>query len=289
MISIGILTDTTAHFPYPKFPGQEHITLIDFTLAFRGNHLGESRNNKTLDLPPSLIGWEADKAPRLIPPSVEDFYQRYILLHQRFSRLLVITHSARLSPTYENALQAAEILHGTSQIAVINAQTISAGLGLLVQATAQHIVRGLLFDQIEAIVRRNVPRIYTLICTPSLSYLSYNGLLTHPQAIAGEMLNLLQVFSLEEDHLVPVEKVRNYRHAAEFFIEFLSEFEELSHVALIQTASPPLSETYLLRQYISESFPNTTFTEHKANPPMSVLFGPRFICLIAIEAFDPRV
>ncbi|KPL83270.1 hypothetical protein SE15_08550 [Thermanaerothrix daxensis] len=287
MASIGILTDTTAHFPQPKFSGQDHVALIDFTLVFQGNHLGESRNHKALDLPLSLIGWEAEKAPRLIPPSVEDFYQHYLLLHQRFSGLLVITHSAQLSLTYENALQAAEILHGTSEIAVINAQTISAGLGLLVQATAQHIVRGLSFDQIETIVRRNIPKIYTLICTPGLSYLSHNGLLTHPQAIVGEMLNLLQVFSLEEDHLVPVEKVRNYRHAAEFFIEFLSEFEELSHVALIQTANTPLGETHLLRQFINESFPRTAFTEHKANPPMSALFGPRFVCLVALETLEP--
>lgn len=287
MASIGILTDTTAHFPQPKFPGQDQIILIDFSLTFQGTSLGECRENKSLDLPHTLIGWEPEKAPHLSPPSVEEFYQHYLLLHQRFSDLLVITHSAQLSPTYENALQAAEILHGTSRIAVINAQTISAGLGLLVQATAQYISQGLAFDQIETLVRRNVPKIYTLLCTPAFSYLAYNGLLSHPQAIAGEMLNLIQVFTFEEDRLVPIEKVRNYRHAVEFFIEFLSEFEDLTHVALVQTSSTPLSETYLLRQYVGETFPSTTFTEHKANLPMMTLFGPRFVCLIAVEAFEP--
>ncbi|MCX8024731.1 MAG: DegV family protein [Thermanaerothrix sp.] len=288
MASIGILTDTTAHFPQPKFPGQDQIILMDFALMFQGASLGGCRVNKSLDLPHTLIGWEPEKAPHLIPPSVEEFYQHYLLLHQRFSGLLVITHLAQLSPTYENALRAAEILHGsTSRIAVINGQTISAGLGLLVQATAQYITQGLKFDQVETLIRRNVPKIYTLLCTPAFSYLAYNGLLSHPQAITGEMLNLIQVFTFEEDRLVPIEKVRNYRHAVEFFIEFLSEFEDLTHVALVQTSNTPLSESYLLRQYVGETFPSTTFTEHKANLPMMTLFGPRFVCLIAVEAFEP--
>ena len=283
---IGILTDSSAHFTQPKFPGQEFISIIDFEVSFDGRVIIDGREAKSLNFPPSLVNYSPEKGPHLIAPSVEMFIQHIERLRQRYQNVLLILQSAYLSAAYENALQAASLLQCSANIAVINTQTISTGLGLLVQNAAGQVAQGVVFNKIEAYIRRNIPRVYTLLCTPALSYLSHNGFITRPQAIVGEMLGVLQVFSLEEDRLAPLEKVRNYRHAVELFMEFLGEFEQLSYVALIQSM-PTLTETHLLRQFVAETFPGTTFTEHKANLPITALFGPRFLGLIALETIEP--
>jgi len=286
MAHIGILTDSSAHFPQPKFPGQDTISIIDFKVSLGDRIIADGREAKSFNFPPSLVNCPPEKAPHLIAPSVETFAQHIERLRQRYQNLLLILQSAYLSAAYENALQAASLLQCGANIAVINAQTISTGLGLLVQSAAGQVAQGVAFNKLEASIRHNIPKVYTLLCTPALSYLSHNGFITYPQAIVGEMLGVLQVFSLEEDRLAPLEKVRNYRHSIELFMEFLEEFERLNHVALIQSA-PPLTETHLLRQFVAETFPGTTFTEHKANLPMTALFGPRFLGLIALESIEP--
>jgi fatty acid-binding protein DegV len=122
-----------------------------------------------------------------------------------------------------------------------------------------------------------------IFCAPGLSYLYAAGVIDQAQAIVGEMLNFLPVFTLEEERITPLEKVRTYRNAVDLFAEFIEEFENLKHIALIQGTPSPISDTRQLRQLFQELYPRATYSEHNLNPPLAITFGPRFLGLIAIE------
>ena len=94
--------------------------------------------------------------------------------------------------------------------------------------------------EVERMVRSQIPRTYMMLCTPGLSYLAYAGFIDPSQAFVGEMLGLLPIFTLEEGQISAVEKVRNMRGLIDFMQEFVSEFDELQHIAFIQS-TPPLA------------------------------------------------
>ncbi len=257
--------------------------MIPYDVELSGVHYPEGKDVKISSLPPS-----ADKTlkPRLIPPDEEKFIQWFNVLGQDFYEILVILQASALSGAYQNALAAASTLKGSQSIQVINSQTTSAGLGTLVQIAAEAIKRGASVSDAEHIIRSQVPHTYTVFCAPGLSYLHHAGIVDRAQAVVGEMLNFLPVYTLEEDRLTALEKMRNYRATLDFFTEFLEEFEDLRHIALIQSVPPLIPETRALRQLFQEMHPNTSYSEHNLNTPLAVLLGPRLLGLIIVENID---
>jgi fatty acid-binding protein DegV len=108
------------------------------------------------------------------------------------------------------------------------------------------------------------------------------------QAVAIEVLSLFPIFSIEEGHMTPIEKTRNYRQTIDFFREFMDEFDNLQHIAFIQPAAPSHADNRLMREHVMENFSDTPFTEHTVNLAVSALFGPRSMGLIIIEKENAR-
>lgn len=280
MQPVCILTDSSAQFPQHSFPGQNLVRVIPHDIEFNGVIYPEGRDVNFGEFPISTFN---GIAPRLIPPSVEKFADWFNVLSKEFHDVLVILHDPHFSATYDNAVQAAAEIKASRSIQVINSQTISTGLGLLVQIAAENLHLGYSVVQMDHLVRRQIPHIYTVLCTPGLSYLHNAGIVDSAQAVVGEMLNLIPVYTLEEERLTPLEKVRTYRQTVDLFIEFLEEFESLRHISLVQSTPPLLPDTRNIRQLFQEIYPRTTYSEHNLNAPLTTLFGPRLLALLAVE------
>ena len=275
-----ILTDSSAQFPQLSFAGRDLVRVISLDVELGGKLYKEGGDLRPAQLKPVAT---TEDSPRLIAPTVDEFQEMYISLGRVYDDILVILLSAQLSDAYDNAQQAAGQLQGARPIIVINSQTTSVGLGLLVQTAAEALSEGHSIVEAERIVRAMIPHVYTLICAPSLSYLHYAGFLDHAQATIGEMMGIYPIFTLEEGRLTPMEKVRNYRYALEYFQEFLEEYDDLRHIALLQSIPPNAQEARILRQSAQECFPDTSYTEHAMNLPFSILFGPKTMSLIVVE------
>ena len=137
--------------------------------------------------------------------------------------------------------------------------------------------------EIERLLRGLIPHIYSVFCIPSLTYLYQAGFLGQAQALVGEMLGLLPLFSLEDGHLTPLEKVRNSRQLLDFLQEFLDEFSELYQIAVIQSTPPMVHEAKALKEHAAANFPKTPFNEITISLPLATLFGPRSLGVFAIE------
>jgi DegV family protein with EDD domain len=280
MPSICILTDGSAQFPKHSFPGQNLVRIIPYDIEIKGIFYPDGKDVKVGMFPPSAF---AANAPRLIAPSVEKFSEWFSALQKEFHDILVVLQDSHFSPAYDNAVAAVKSLNASRSIQVINSQTISAGLGSLVQIAAEALNNGVNALETEHLIRRQIPHIYTVLCTPGLSYLYQAGIIDRAQALVGEFLNFIPVYTLEEERLTPLEKVRTYRQTVELFIEFLEEFENLRHIALVQSIPPLLSDTRSVRQLFQEIYPNTSYSEHNLNLPLAALLGPRVLAMLAVE------
>ncbi|MFZ3079438.1 MAG: DegV family protein [Bellilinea sp.] len=280
MLPICILTDSSAQFPQHSFPGQNLVRVIPHDVEIGGKLYPEGKDVKIGSFPTSAFD---PGTPRLVPPSSAKFADWFTALSREFNEILVVLQDNHFSAAYDNAVQAAVELKASRSIQVINAQTISAGLGVLVQIAAEALHNGAGAVETEHLIRRQIPHIYTVICTPGLSYLHQVGIIDRAQAIVGEMLNFIPVYTLEEERLTPLEKVRSYRQTVDLFVEFLEEFENLRHIALVQSIPPLLTDTRSVRLLFQEIYPNTSYSEHNINIPLAALLGPRALAMLAVE------
>lgn len=280
MLQTCILTDSSAQFPQHSFPGQNLVRVIPHDVEIGGKLYPDGKDVKIGSFPTSAFD---PGTPRLVPPSPAKFADWFTALSREFNDILVVLHDNHFSAAYDNAVQAAVELKASRSIQVINAQTISAGLGVLVQIAAEALQNGASVVETEHLIRRQIPHIYTVICTPGLSYLHQAGIIDRAQAVVGEMLNFIPVYTLEEERLTPLEKVRSYRQTVDLFVEFLEEFENLRHIALVQSIPPLLTDTRSVRQLFQEIYPNTSYSEHNINLALAALLGPRALAILAVE------
>ncbi len=274
MPDICILTDSTAQFVQPAFPGRESVYLIPFELDTTVKEVKAA-------LPPG-----GKPAARLVPPSAQEFLHYYTQLSQKYSAILVLTMSSLLSSAMDNARRAAEQFTNHCAVQVIDSQTVGIGLGMLVRAAAAAAGAGMDLAEIERKVRVAVPHVYILFCIPELMYLANAGHMDRSQAMAGEIMSMLPIFTLEDGRLTPSEKVRTPRHLFEAFQDVLAEFESPAHIALVHGASHNNLRIRPLKQYMQELFPQTPFSEHSLSPQLTALFGPQSIGLFVSEIKD---
>lgn len=280
MTSTCILTDSTAQFPQLGFSGRNDVRVVSFEIEINGKRYEEGHELRTTDLPAA-----ASKAlhPRLIAPSVAHFETLFTSLSQHYDDIIAILASSSLNPVSLNAHKAAEATQGRSRVTVIDSQTTSVGLGLMVQTAAEGVAQGVRAPEIERVVRAMIPHTYMMICTPALSYLYHAGFVDQAQAFVGEMLGLMPVFTLEEGVLSAVEKVRNTRGLVDYMQEFVCEFEDLQHIAYLQSTPPLSHEARMMREHAQTCFPTTPFSEHTINLPLATLIGPHSVGLVAVE------
>lgn len=280
MPNIAIITDSTAQFPYPNFQGKDLVRLIPMDIMLDGKLIKHGENLKPGDFPTAP---QIGRPTKLVIPSVNEISELFVSLLRNFNELLVIVNSAHLSSTFERAKQAVELIQGETVIQVINSQTIAAGLGILVQSAAEMVGSGSSLTDTEREIRQLIPHIFSLFCVPGMRYLYNIGVVEYAQAVIGEILNMNPIYSLEEGIPKAMCKVRNFRHAQEYFQEFIEEFEELNHIAILKGNLSQSIDNRNLRQFVQEYFPDTPFSEHRLNPFLSSILGPRTLGLIVVE------
>jgi DegV family protein with EDD domain len=269
MHRVCILTDTSVQFTRLSFSGDK---LVEYIPAPQSEGLPQKDNG----------GMNEKKIlPGLLLPSNTDIQKLFSKLRQDYSEILVITHSSGLSEMFSLMEKAAEQFGDQDKIQIIDSQTTSVGLGLLVQIAAKHASSGASMQEVEEQLRNFIPHVYTLLCLPNLSYLAAADFLSPAQAVIGEMLELLPIFSLEDGCLAVKQKVRTHRHLLETFQEFVDEFDDLKYVAIIKNGNRLRTQTF--RDYLGINFPTTIYGEHSLGDSLTGLLGPQSVGLIVYE------
>lgn len=280
MSKIAVITDSTAQFPNPSFHGKDLVRIIPFDVKINNLIIKEGTGLKTADLP---ISPSNENNSKLLIPSPSEIAEQFNSLLKKYNELLVITNSANLTAFYENSLEAVKLIQGETTIQVVNSQTIATGLGMMVQAATEVISNGANLTDADRHVRQLIPHVYTLFCTPCLKYLHNIDILEYSQAVIGEMLNLHPIFTLEEGYPQAICKVRNFRHAQDYFQEFIEEYDDLIHISLLKGINTQGIDNRILKLFVQENFPDTPFSEHRINPFLGAIFGPKTLGLIIFE------
>jgi fatty acid-binding protein DegV len=219
--------------------------------------------------------------PEISDDDLFNTFHKLLVVH---SHIFCIFSSGQISLAYQQARQTLETFTERDRISILDSQSVSTGLGNLCTIALNAIRNKKSLFELENDVRQAIASSYFLVCTPSPSYLFYAGLSDLPQSLAGQVLSLCPVLSLEEGNFHILHKLKNIHGISDIFIDFLSEFDSIKSVALISASQESKKATASLKQYCEDAFPKNTYCEIQTSPFLSSLFGPDCIALSVVEA-----
>jgi DegV family protein with EDD domain len=189
--------------------------------------------------------------------------------------------SSELSPMWQQARRAAEMLRGRYSIRVIDSLSTSYGLGLLVEQAARAAEAGASVGEIARITNGAVPHLYVAIFAESLGYLERSARLGPSQSLLGTMLGIKAMLMMEEGRLVPLEKVQTRDEVVEKLFEFVAEFANVEKVGIMQHSYEPPQHALIDR--LKEGLPHLPVQKLSVPPSLAAYLGPNMIGVIVYE------
>ena len=151
-------------------------------------------------------------------------------------QIVSIHMSSQLSPMWQQARRAAEMLKGRYTIRVIDSLSTSFGMGLLVEEAAKAAMAGESVNEIARIVNGAVPHLYVTAFAESLGYLERSAGLNPSQSLLGTMLGIKPMLIMEDGQLIPLEKVQTREEVVDKLVEFVTEFANVEALGIVQHA-----------------------------------------------------
>lgn len=274
---IGILTDDTTQFTNENFLGSQLV----HTLSFHVSGLIQDPVNT----PDNMSEHDKKRGNRyqISLPSEETIRETFLSLSDQYDEILALIVSKHINPLYFALEEAITKIPNSAHFHLIDSQTFSIGLGLLVQIAASSAYRGFSMEEIKKNMRSVIPKIYSIFCVKDLSFLSFSGLIDPAQAVIGEMLGMSPCLLTENGRFIPTHKAKSFRHIVELFLEFSSEFENLRNIALLYGKGYNTQDFQILRSRINHQFSTASFSEHTINGAVSSMLGPQTAGIVLME------
>ena len=280
MSRVYVVTDSAATI---ETAVAEHLDITVLPLTVRIDHQ-DYQDGADLDHEELLLRMAHDRIrPSIVGPTSEQFRRVYSRLTRRTDKIISLHSSASLSLVCREARRAASEFLGRCDIMVMDSETLSLGLGILVQEAARLANASIPLSEITRQMRGIIRRIYIVLVTDTLDYLEHSQRVSPAQAILGTMLGTKPFLALEEGEIIPMEKVRNRERAIDKLAEFASEFSSIEQVAILQSTRYPTQETKMLQERLALIAPGHDFPILLYGPLLASHIGPDGMGLIVYE------
>jgi len=283
MAKVRIVADSSARPPNPELWDHPLLTLAPVSIQANGLKDFEDPRRSLGSYRSLLAG---APTPVAEPASVEAMTDIYGQLFKESDEILSLHPSPSVSRSWANARQASKSFRGRCDIQVIDSQSLSAGLGLLVEAAVRAAEDDEPLEEIVRLVRGMIPRMYLVFFLDDLLHLERFGLITASQAILGNMLGVIAFLTMEDGRLIPMEKVRSRPRALEKLVEFVAEFTDLEHIAVLQPSDRKADDGRWVAERLAGLHPTTPITFADYGPAVATLVGQQSVGVIVLESED---
>lgn len=270
MKSIAIVTDSTADIPREQAAAWG-VTVIPLTVNFGMQQYLDGIEIQSDQFYQMLAG--ADPLPTTSQPSPAEFQQVYERLLKDHDSIISIHLSAGLSGTLGSAAAAKDMVDG--EIHLVDSQSISVGIGLLVAEAVDLVKQGLSAPAIveQLLIARG--KIEVLFTLDTLEYLHKGGRIGRVQAIMGSLLNIKPIIRVVDGVYVPAGKARRQEQALKVMAELfttLAEGKKVKRISVAHGLAPAAAEQ--LARLLEQTFhPEASFLA-QVGPVIGVHTGP---------------
>ncbi|HEY79558.1 MAG TPA: DegV family EDD domain-containing protein, partial [Caldilineae bacterium] len=207
----------------------------------------------------------------------------YYELSQKTDHIISIHTSRKLNKVVDVAHAAASTLRSHTRITVIDSETLSRGLGMIVLRAAEMAQAGESAQTIGREIRGMIPAIFLAFLTSDLHYLEGEGRLRKSQAFLGAILGIRALVETRDGDLLVMDKARDSLDAVEKLYEYISEFAYLEEMALLQHNNVQIATALMER--LREKFPHVPIFTDVPDATLSTFLGSNVLGVIVREAY----
>lgn len=286
MSKVTIVTDSATTIE-PLVAKQLDVTILPLIVRIDGQ---DYQDGADLDHEGLLLRMARDRIrPHIVGPTADDFRRVYTRLTRSTDQIISLHSSASLTPICQEAQKATDEFRGRCDIVVMNSETLSLGLDILIREATRLANASVTLNEILRQIRGLMQRIYIVLITDTLDYLEHSHLISPAQAILGTMLGIKPFLALEEGKIIPMEKVRSHERALDKLAEFANEFSNIEQMAILQSTPYPTDETKMLLERLALITPDRQFPIMLYGPLLASHIGPDAMGLVVYEGSSKEI
>jgi len=236
-LSIGLITDSAADLPV-EIAASHGIEVVPLIVHLGSETFHDGVDMSTEDFFARIAA--GNLAPKTSQPSVGDFIEIYRKSLAKHHCLISIHLASNLSGTYETAVLAQRALPG-EDITVVDARSVSMGLGLQVLQAARALAGGMDKDGVLGQLEASKREVEVLVAMDSLEYLERGGRIGKVSSFLGTLLRIKPLIQILDGQILPLAKTRSREQALEALLDRLEKLAAGGRVVLlsvIHTAAP---------------------------------------------------
>jgi len=266
---IKIVTDSTADLPATLIKELD-VTIVPEYLRF-GDEVYRDRVDISEDeFYQRLLNGSVH--PKTAQPTPQDFANIYSALSQEADGIISIHLSSKLSGTYNSAVQGKNMISTACHIEIIDSQTVSIALGLVVIQASKMAKAGIGLKQIVDELGQIIANVHILILFDTLEYLAKGGRIGKAKALLGSLLKVKPLLTVKNGEMVPSGQVRTRSKGMELLLDFVKNAREIQDLAVLYSTTP--DEAHVLIERVSSIFPEDRIILARLGPALGVHGGP---------------
>jgi len=268
-MTVKIVTDSAADLP-PTLAEELGITVVPVYLRF-GDEVYRDRVDISEDEFYHRLLHDPIH-PSTTQPTPQDFADAYQKLSQEADGIISIHLTSRLSGTYNSAIQGKKLVEGRCPIEVVDSQTVSMAMGIIVMAAAKIARSGKSLQQVLAEVRQIIPNIHLLILFDTLKYLAKGGRIGKAKALLGSVLSVKPLLIVKDGELWPAGQVRTRFQGTQRLFDFAKNAIDIQDLSIVYSTTP--DEAQILAEHVGSIVPREQITLARVGPALGVHAGP---------------
>ena len=245
LMKVKIMTDSTADL-MPR--ARKKCGVVPLTLRFGDEEYIDGVTIDHRQFYEKLI--ECDTLPTTSQAAPEDFAKHYRQAVEAGRKVVVITISSKLSGTYQSANIAAMDFPG--EVFVVDSKNVAIATSILVERALEKAEEGMEAEELVRFLMAEREKLCLVAMVDTLEYLKRGGRISKSAAIAGELLSIKPVISLEDGELVILGKARGSRQGNNLLVREIQKAGGVDFTKPLLLGYTGLDDT-LLRKYVRDS------------------------------------
>jgi len=273
-MAVRVVTDSVADLP-PQVAQELGITVVPLNVRFGTEVYRDGIDLTNEQFYQRLATSKILPVTSVPPPAI--FATAYDKLAEETDQILTIIVSAKLSGTYEVALQSVGLMKRKCQVEVVDSRWGVMAQGFLVIAAARAAQAGARLDELREIVKRNSSRVDMRAAFDTLEYLRRGGRIGAAQAFLGSALRIHPIITMKNGVVEPAGRARSRAKAIDHLYQFAASYSHVDELAVENAACP--ADADLLAERLSARFPDKHIYRTNTTPVIGTHTGPGLLLL----------
>ncbi|HEY4332834.1 MAG TPA: DegV family protein [Ilumatobacteraceae bacterium] len=231
-MTVRIVTDSACDLPQ-SLVDELGITVVPLTIRFGTEEFVDRKDLTTAEF------WARSAASPVLPETAAPppglFEESYrALIADGATGIVVISLSGGLSATMQSAELASRSVAGETDIAVVDSNSVTLGLGIIVAACARAAKSGATFAEVSAMALDLSARTKVWGALDTLENLKKGGRIGGAKAMLASVLSIKPIVEVRDGKVEEGGKQRTRSKALAFLVDKMRSYDGVENLAVLQ-------------------------------------------------------